>query len=89
MSIPRKLFLLLGSTYCLICRVPAVGEPALRGFCRALGYLGNLVPGGMKWKGSMTELKQDLEKAVEEVGPGAYVKVDGYDLPGSTEYLLC
>ena len=61
MSVRKKIGLLVGSTYGFICRVPLVGEPAVRGFCRALGFLGNRVAGGMKWKGSMDELKQDLE----------------------------
>ena len=62
MSIRKRLFLLLGSTYGLICWLPVIGEPVVRGFCRALGYLGNLAPGGMKWKGSVAELKKDLEE---------------------------
>ena len=61
MSIRKRMGLLLGGTYGLVCRVPMVGEPMVRGFCRVLGFLGNRVPGGMKWKGSMAELKHDLE----------------------------
>jgi len=67
MSIRKKSFLLLGSTYGLICRVPLVGEPMVRDFCRMLGFLGNRVPGGMKWKGSMAELKHDLEAVFERL----------------------
>jgi hypothetical protein len=61
MSIRKGVGLLIGGIYGLICRVPLVGESAVRGFCQALGFLGNRVPGGMKWRGSMAELKQDLE----------------------------
>ncbi|MEW6554907.1 MAG: hypothetical protein AB1384_11545 [Actinomycetota bacterium] len=60
MGVRKKLFLLLGSAYGLMCRVPVVGEPLVRGFCRAMGFMGNRVPGGMKWKGSMAELQRDL-----------------------------
>ncbi len=67
MSIRKRVGLLLGSTYGLICRVPMVGEPMVRGFCRAMGFLGNCVPGGMKWKGSMAELKHDLEAVFERL----------------------
>jgi predicted ArsR family transcriptional regulator len=67
MSVHQKFFLLLGGTYRLICRVPLVGEPAVRGFCRALGFMGNRVPGGMKWRGSISELKEDLERVFERL----------------------
>jgi hypothetical protein len=67
MSVRKKSGLLLGGTYELICRVPLAGEPAVRGFCRAIGFLGNRVPGGMRWRGSMAELRQDLASVFERL----------------------
>jgi hypothetical protein len=67
MSVRKKLGLLLGGTYSLIYRAPLVGEPMVRGFCRVVGFLGNRVPGGMKWKGSMAELKRDLASVFERL----------------------
>jgi hypothetical protein len=67
MSVRKKLGLLLGGTYSLIYRAPLAGEPAVRGLCRVLGFLGNRVPGGMKWRGSMAELRQDLASVFERL----------------------
>jgi hypothetical protein len=65
MSVRKRIFLLLGSTYGLICRVPVVGEPAVRGISRALGFMGSHVPQGLKRRDSMAVLKRDLERVFE------------------------
>jgi hypothetical protein len=62
LGVRKRLFLFLGDTYRLICRVPLIGEPLVRGFCRTMGFMGNRAPGGMKWKGSMAGLQRDLEE---------------------------
>ncbi|MDD3717708.1 MAG: hypothetical protein PHP28_03470 [Actinomycetota bacterium] len=68
MSARKRFFLLLGSLYRLFCRVPLVGEPAARIIASALGFAGGHVPGGMKWRGSMAALRQDLEKVFARTG---------------------
>lgn len=65
MGFRRKLFLLLGGAYRLVCRVPLAGEPAARYFARAMGFAGSHVPKGLRQKDSMAELKRDLERVFE------------------------
>lgn len=63
MSVPRKMSHLLGSIYGLIYRLPMIGEPAVRGISRAMGFVNSHAPGGMKRRDTMAELKLDMERA--------------------------
>jgi hypothetical protein len=64
MSMRKKSGLLLGRAYGLIYRVPLVGEPAVRGISRALGFMGSHVPYGLKRCASMAELRRNLERVL-------------------------
>ncbi len=65
MSIRKRSFLLLGSAYRLIYRLPVIGEPAVRGIAKALGYLSALSPYGPKKHVSMSALREDLGRLFE------------------------
>jgi hypothetical protein len=67
MSARKQLFLFLGSAYGLIYRVPLLGEPAVRGISRALGFMGSHVPYGLRRRDSMAHLRQDLEKVLNRM----------------------
>jgi hypothetical protein len=67
MSVRKRIFLLLGSAYGIICGVPVVGEHAVRGISRALGFVGSHNPHGLRSRDSMAELRQDLERLLETV----------------------
>ncbi len=64
MSLRGKMGRLLGGTYGFIYRLPVVGESAVRGINRALGFVNSHAPGGMKRRDSMAELRRDLERAL-------------------------
>ena len=85
MEMRKSLLRGLGLTYRMLYRLPAVGDPLVRGIGKCIAFLGHHSPYGMKDGGSTAALRRDLERAL-----GA-MKVGGFEIreqEGKVELIL-
>lgn len=64
MGVRKTVFVVLGYIYRLLFLLPVVGEPMVRGICRAIAFVNYNSPYGMKSCASIGELRKEFERLV-------------------------
>ena len=64
-SVRKRLFLALGYTYRLLYHLPVIGDPLVRGICRAIAFMNYHSPYGIKSFVSMDDFRKRFEGLVK------------------------